>query len=197
MPTPPPPADEVTRRALLSMVAGGTFAVVAGCTVGSGQEPTGRRERSSGSDRSSQLDPDVAVAAAALTGEQNALEAVEATLDHHRGLKRELAPALEAHRAHVSLLAEAAPEKPTASTSPSLPGPSFARFRVPDGERTARARISALERALSTSAKRHSFAAQSGAFARLLASMAASAAQHAALLASTGSSSGSSSAARP
>lgn len=133
----------------------------------------------------------------ALANEQFALDALEATAARHRDLVELLAPVIAAHSEHVRLLAEAAPATPTTaaataattgpaaspSSSPSAPAEQGTRrYRVPRGPQAALTSISATEQDLSTSIKRHAFVAQSGAFARLLASMAASAAQHAVVL---------------
>ena len=128
----------------------------------------------------------------ALADEQSALNAVEATAARHHTLAEHLAPVIAAHSEHVRLLAEAAPATPaptadptaaSPSSSPSAPGEQGTRrYRVPREPQAALTSISASERDLNTSIKRHAFVAQSGAFARLLASMAASAAQHGVVL---------------
>jgi len=129
----------------------------------------------------------------ALADEQSALDAVEATAARHRDLAELLAPVIAAHSEHVRLLAEAAPATPapaaeagaaaSPSSSPSAPDEQDPRrHRVPREPQAALTSISATEQDLSTSIKRHAFVAQSGAFARLLASMAASAAQQAVVL---------------
>ena len=191
MPPPPSPPVEVTRRAVLTGVSVVAGSVAAGCTIGRDADGTAAPKPAATSKRAAQLDPDVGLAVAALAGEQAALDAIEAVLARHRKLRRALSPIKAAHRAHVSLLAQAAPEDYPAPTTPSLPSTSPDPFRVPPRREAALNRLSALELALSTSAKRHSFAAESGAFARLLASMAAAAAQHSVVLVPAASSSGS------
>jgi len=140
---------------------------------------------------SAELDPDVALAAEALEAEQAVLTAIEATLERHRRLRKTLSPMLVAHRAHVSLLAQAAPGGSPSPATSSPSGAFPAPFRVRSGGRDALRRLSEIELGSSTSAKRRSFAAESGAFARLLGSMAAASAQHWALLVQASSSSGS------
>lgn len=144
-------------------------------------------------------DPDATVASMALANEQATLDAVEATAARHPQLAEILAPVIAAHNEHLGLLADAAPDPATdaatgsgaidsgaaASSSPNPSGPAEPgprRYRVPRAPQAALAGLSAREQNLSTSTKRHAFVAQSGAFARLLASMAASAAQHAVVL---------------
>jgi hypothetical protein len=72
------------------------------------------------------------------------------------------------------------PEGPT-SGSPA-PSPGATSSAVPRRPRQALADLAAAEDALALLDKRSAFAAQSGAFARVLASMAAAAAQQAVLL---------------
>lgn len=104
--------------------------------------------------------------------------ALEDTLSRHRDLRRTLPGLIEAHRAHVRLLAGAVPESADGDT----PKNARRRIRVRKGGMAAVERLVVLERVLSTTAQRQSFAAESGAFARLLASMAAAAAQNAVVL---------------
>jgi hypothetical protein len=182
----------LTRRAAITGLAVGASALWAGCTNDddSGRRRRARRRREA--ERAAEQDPDIATAAAALADEQAVLDALTATTARHPDLTAMLSPAVEAHGAHVKLLAEAAPDQnPSASSSPapapavtSAPSdvPSGAAYRVPARPPAAVRRLATLEQELSTSAKRHAFAAESGAFARLLASMAASAAQHAVAL---------------
>lgn len=179
MPPPPLPPLETTRRAVLTGLLAGTGWVATGCSLGGGPEGDAERRATGSPDTPTPPDPDVQRAAAALIEEQAALDACAATLRRHRGLRSALAPVVAAHRAHVSLLAEVSPGNGAAPPSPST---GTAPFRVPGNRRAARRKLSSLELELSTSERRHAFAAESGAFARLLASMAAAAAQHAVLL---------------
>lgn len=159
----------------------GSGTLATGCTNGPGRRGEKGRKSSDNVGGPAKPDPDIALATAALAGERAALEALEATIASHRGSRGALRPIVEAHRAHISLLAQAARDDSPAPT-PSRPDNSSAPFRVPGTARKALARLAAEERALSTAAKRRAFTAQSGAFARLLASMAAAAGQHAVLL---------------
>ncbi len=135
-------------------------------------------------------DPDVALAATALADERAALDALRATVARHRRLTSVLSPMIDSHRAHATLLARAAPPQqdptPAEGRSPAV----RSRFAVPRDPDAARKKIGALEADLSESQKRHAFAASSGAFARLLASMAASSAQQTAVLATQATSPG-------
>lgn len=156
----------------------GAGSLWAGCTTDRERAPGGGREAG----RHAEQDPDIAVAAEVLVAEQSVLDALTAVVDRHPDLAPMLSPLTEAHRAHTTLLAEAAPDRPpTASPGPTATS-SPTPFTVPTRPQSALRRLATLERDLSTTDKRHAFAAQSGAFARLLASIAASAAQHGVVL---------------
>ena len=99
-------------------------------------------------------------------------------------LENALSPARDAHAAHIALLEEAAPDEPLPTAGPSATATESPEgsFDVPSDPRRAVKRIARREDDLALTDKRSAFAAESGAFARVLASMAASAAQHAAAL---------------
>ncbi len=141
------------------------------------------------------VDPDVAVAAEVLSAERSVLALVQATTTRHPALAGRLAPVAAAHEAHTALLADAVPEEalpaPSGSASPSdsgtsSPGPDGSgdgTADVPRNRARALRQVAAAEQSLATHTKQQAFKAESGAFARVLGSMAASAAQHAAVLA--------------
>lgn len=185
MPSPPSPSPPaaLTRRAALAALAAGGTSLVAGCTFGDDRPRRGRRGRRRAAQEVDQ-DPDIAVAALALAHEESVLDALVATDSRHPRLAGRLAAAIEAHRAHIALLAEAVPEgkAPPEPGALSSPEPADEPFQVPAKPRAALTRLAVLEQELSVADKRHAFTAQSGSFARLLASMAASASQHAATL---------------
>lgn len=168
-----------TRRTLLT---GLTCLTLAGCTTGQAVDgPRGQETRSTPAQPA--LDPDVTVATLALAAERKALDLVVATRDRHPALAAALAPLVVAHEEHVSLLADAVPDD-SGSTSPSPQSspPQDAKGDRTDGvagePRRALRDLVRGQRELVTAHKRFAFVAQSGAFARLLASMAAAAAQH-------------------
>ncbi len=189
MPTTPPVRRTVglTRRTAVGSAAAIGAAVVTGCTP----SVVDRRPRPTPA-RSADADPDVALAAAALADEQRMLDLVTATQERHPTLATVLSGARAAHRAHVDLLADAVPDRPSTSASPSgspsaspSVSPSVAPPPQPVPSRPAAA-LSALSRAedrVGLAGRRHAFAAQSGAFARVLASIAAAAAQQSVVLA--------------
>ena len=198
------PADGPTldrRHALGVLGAGLAATVLSGCTPGGKPEPLPPvREPTPG------VDPDVVVAGDTLAAEREMLEAIDATMARHQGLQPLLTPVAAVHQAHVDLLTRAVPGSSTSpsanpSASPSfLASPSAAPPGSPAGaspsgspsgsaspstsgvprdpDRALR-RLARHEDRLSLFDKQQAFTARSGAFARLLASMAAAAAQQA------------------
>lgn len=150
-------------------------AVASGCT-GPARQPVATPHRSSPSTPAS--DPDVALAAAVLAGERHVLATVGATLRRHhrpRDLRALLQATRDVHLAHVRLLADAVPAG-TPSTGPGhVPAP-------PAGHDAALLALARAEDRLAESTRRSAFDARSGAFARVLASVAAAAAQQSAVL---------------
>lgn len=201
MPTPDRdrPGVRLTRRAaLVTAVAVG----VAGCTPPERGLDRRRREEEP-APIEPRVDPDVAAAAEVLAAQNAVLALVRATADRHPALAERLEPVVAAHQAHTALLDDAVPEEATAAPSPT-PSPTTSPGGVAsadaDGEadeegtgpavprnpRRALRRLVLAEQDLATRTKQQAFKAQSGAFARVLGSMAASAAQHAAVLGPTG-----------
>lgn len=137
----------------------------------------------------------MALAAAALAAQADMISRLRATVDRHPGLTGVLAPVLRAHEAHAALLADAVPEEARSSPaatpgaassagSTAFPaGPEERRTLVPRAPARALRQLTGAEEELATVTRRHAFKARSGAFARVLGSMAASSAQYAAVLA--------------
>lgn len=186
---PTTPAERrLSRRTAVGVGLAGAAAVVTGCT------PTGidRRPKPEATvSRAPGVDPDVALAATVLAHEQAVLALVLAILEQHPDLEPTLSTARSAHRAHVDLLQDAVPDDvrvpATGATSPGV-SPSVSPTvtpapRVPARLPVAIRAVATAEDRLALVDRRSSFAAESGAFARVLASMAAAAAQQAAALA--------------
>lgn len=116
------------------------------------------------------LDPDIALAVEAVAALGVAQRLVEATGRRHPKLAAELQGLLALHRAHHAALVEAVPDDVdlTAGTQPAqvAPRPDVARQRVVAAEDTLRNQL-----------RGFALRAQSGPFARLLASMTAAVAQ--------------------
>lgn len=169
----------MSRRAALAVLAAAAAGAVAGCTPAREQHRVRRRHVEA------KVDPDVAVAADALAGQKAVLELIAATQERHKGLAQVLTQPLTTQQAHVAVLARAVPDdvspSPSTSPSPSPSGPDR-RTRVPGDPARALQKVVRAEQDLRTSTKRLAFNAESGAFARILGSMAAAAAQQAAVL---------------
>lgn len=185
------------RHALGVLGAGLAATMLGGCTLGGRPEPLPPvREPTPG------VDPDVVVAGDTLAAERAMLEAVNATVARHEGLQPLLTPVAAVHQAHVTLLTRAVPGSPPSPSAgaSSLASPSAAPPGSPvgaspaanpsgstsasapgvprDPDRAVR-RLARHEDRLSLFDRQQAFTARSGAFARLLASMAAAAAQQA------------------
>ena len=172
MPHSPWPAPEasVSRRGLL--LSGVGLLALAGC---SGDDSDAESGESGGQKRSSQdtpeLTPDVAVATAALERIRTTKAAVEATSTRHPALGRELAGVTEMHTAHEASLVDAVPERARPDSPP-------ATYAVPPRRRVAARRLAGVEGELHAALDALALRAESGDFARLLASMGAGIAQH-------------------
>jgi hypothetical protein len=183
------PAPSSSRRALSRRTALlGTLAVgTAACTPYSLDDERDPGRQAAPAEQPT-ADPDVSLAATVLAAEQALIDRVDATLDAHPRLARLLAGTRATHAAHVDLLAAAAPDSPVPSSS-SSPSPAASATsgpepapRVPRDAAQALRALARHEDELSLEDKRSAFTAQSGSFARVLASMAASAAQQSAVL---------------
>lgn len=148
-----------------------TAAAASACTTGG----TGRGAGVRAAPRRAPEGPDVALAARVLRDEQAMLDRVVATVRAHPRLAGAVAGARAAHRAHVALLGRAVPDdvpSPSAETNRGTP-------RVPDRPGPALAALARAEGRLGAAGRRSALSAESGAFARILASMAAAASQQA------------------
>jgi len=185
VPAPVGPGSRLSRRGALLVL--GALTAAAGCTADA--PPQGdRRDRTEGTTEPTPQDPDVTVATEALTAQREMHALVAAVVARHPGLGERLSALAAAHAAHVAMLDGAVPSSspgPSPSASPQTrsggspsgsPAPSQAR--VPRDPERALVTLATAERGLATTTKRLAFRAQSGAFARLLGSMAASVAQH-------------------
>ncbi len=192
---PPQPRLAISRRRVLRGALGaslGSLALVAGCTpnaTNDREHRAARREaRREARRRARAADPDVALATAVLVEELALLARIEATLAQFTGLAGVLGPVQEVHQAHVSLLEDAVPGRPSTAGVPSGSSGATASASPEVGRTVPRDRRGALvalargEDELAVVGKRSAFAAESGAFARVLAGMAAAAAQQATVL---------------
>lgn len=199
-PSPPRRAAALSRRAALLGVAGTTTAACSPYELQTQQRrparPTPTRAEAP------VVDPDVTLATGVVAAERALLEQIAATVRRHPALERVLGATREVHDAHVALLEDAVPTEAdaaeeteeTAASDPESPSGepgegtdagSSSRRRVPRDRARALRAVATAEDELALTAKQAAFAAQSGAFARVLASMAAAAAQQSALLRAT------------
>jgi hypothetical protein len=170
----------VTRRTAVGGLVAAAATTLSGCHA-TGVDRRPRATLTPLPSRRPGVDPDVALAAVVLRHERAMLARVRATADRHPTLADTLAGARAAHRAHVDLLVKAVPDE-TSSASPSAAEPASpttgaAVPRVPERAAAALSALARAEERLSLTGRRSSFAAESGAFARVLASMAAAASQ--------------------
>lgn len=177
----------VSRRSALVGLAV-TGATAAGCTPYTVDQPAVSLPTPSGPRG---VDRDVLLAQRLLEPERAMLQLLDATVRRHARLAGLLTSGRTVHAAHVELLEEAVPAEPAASpsASPGSPAPTTSGPAAPAQEvtvpRRARAAVAGIARAedrLALLARRSAFAAESGSFARVLASMAAAATQQGVLL---------------
>ncbi len=147
----------LTRRSLIAGAAGMAALVASGCSVNNPVSHEKAPPTPGG------LAPDVAVATRALAEITAVRTAVTGTLSRYPG-SRQLRPLVRMHRAHEKTLVDAVPEqaRPTAQPAP---------YVVPRKQEAALRKLATREERLHDSLGRLALRAQSGDFARLLASM--------------------------
>jgi hypothetical protein len=111
-----------------------------------------------------ELAPDVAIATRALAEITAVRAAVSGTLSRHPDFRGPLRPLVRMHRAHEKTLVNAVPERARPTTEP-------APYAVPRKRKAALSKLARREQRLHDSLDRLALRAQSGDFARLLASM--------------------------
>lgn len=154
------PGDVTSRRSLIAGSVGMAALVVAGC---SGENPTSPDKAPKSA---AGLAPDVAVATRALDEVRAVHAAVSSTLSRHRAVRPDLAPLVQMHRVHEKSLVDAVPDRarPTATPAP---------YVVPRKRAVALRKLESREQRLHATLAGLALRAQSGDFARLLASMGA------------------------
>ena len=167
MPTPAQP----TRRAVVAGLTTAAGLTLAGCS--GDPEPSGP---GAGEAAPVAVDPDQALAQRVRRDEIALLELVRSTATKHRQLRARLRAAARSHLDHVGRL--------TPATSLSL---VTRKRRVAPNAARALADVVAAERQLARTHAASALDAQSGALARVIASMSAAAAQQASVLSASGS----------
>ncbi len=148
----------------MTLTVGG-MAGIAGCSNRRSVSDADRPPKSSGD-----LAPDVSVATSALAEIRAVRTAASSTLSRFPASRARLAPLVKMHLAHEASLADAVPDRADTSATPTpyvVPQKSDAAFRE----------LAAREQELHDSLGGFALAAQSGDFARLLASMGAAVSQ--------------------
>jgi hypothetical protein len=169
----------VSRRTALGAVLLGTGAAAAGCDGTDQSAPVEETpaDRTQADETPTEVptepaeeDPDVSLLREQLAGIVETAALVTATSRRHRPLRRQLRALQEMHAAHRDVLGEAAAD--------GTAEPSGARGRVPRRKGQALAAVRGREEQLAAALERGAVAAESGSFARALASMSASVTQH-------------------
>jgi len=178
-----------TRRSVLAAALTVPAASAAGCTLSGSASGEGPARRSQ------EVDPDVALLEDVSQTAAAVVALYEGVIAEHRGLRGDLRPLLATHRAHVEALGQAAPEdagQARGGTGGGGPRDRTGRQaaaqppRVPRRVGQAVHRLQTTERETSDRLLEATRQAESGVFARLLASMSASSAQAAHVLAEVG-----------
>jgi hypothetical protein len=151
----------VSRRAVLASLATGAVGLAAAGCAGVGVP--GRPARPAAPS------PDVHVAAEAIAAITATRDLVRRTAGRYVALRPTLTPLVAMHDAHLHALDKAVATTPSASPTP---------VPVPPRRAAVRADVLQAEQQLGDTLTRLALAAESGAFARLLASMVASIGQH-------------------
>ena len=150
--------DVLSRRAVLAAGVGIVGLAATACTV---DNPVTEDEEPR---PSTELAPDVAVAGRALSEITAVRAAANRTIARHPGIRPELVAVVRMHRAHERSLVDAVPEQARPSTAPTP-------YAVPRDRDAALKRLAARERRLHLVRDALARRAESGDFARLLASM--------------------------
>ena len=154
------PGDVTSRRSLIAGTVGVAALLVSGCSV---ENPTSddKAPRAAAG-----LTPDVMVAIRALAEIRAVRAAVSSTVSRFPPSRPDLAPLLQMHRAHEASLVDAVPDRARPAARP-------APYVVPRKRAVAIRRLGSREQRLHDTLAALSLRAESGDFARLLASMGA------------------------
>jgi hypothetical protein len=156
--------SSLSRRSLIAGAAGMAALVASGCSVDNPVADEKVPQTAAG------LAPDVAVATQALTEIGAVRLAASRTLSRFPAARPQLAPLVKMHRAHEKSLADAVPDRAGTSASPPP-------YVVPGKRQAALTKLATREQGLHDSLGDLALRAQSGDFARLLASMGAATSQ--------------------
>ena len=166
----PRPLPRLTRRSALGAVGLASLGVAAVGCDDPAATPSARATV-----RSTEVTPDVALAVELVAGVQRSVALTTAVVRRFPPLRPSLRPLLETQRAHLALLTEAVPER-------AMPSPAATPVLVPTDPAAARARVLRSTASRRAAFKSAAVEAESGQFARVLASMGAGLAQRLAVL---------------
>ena len=152
--------DATSRRSLIAGTVGVAALMVSGCSA---ENPTSTDKAPKSV---AKLAPDVAVATRALAEIRAVRAAVSRTISKHPPSRPALAPLVQMHTAHAETLVEAVPERARTEANP-------APYVVPRKRAIALRKLEAREQRLHEQLAGLALRAESGDFARLLASMGA------------------------
>jgi hypothetical protein len=154
------PGDVTSRRSLIAGTVGVAALLVSGCSVENPTSPD-KAPRSA-----ARLAPDVTVAIRALAEIRAVRAAVSRTASRYPPVRPDLAPLVRMHRAHEASLVDAVPDRARPAAGP-------APYVVPRKRAVAMRKLATREQRLHDTLAGLSLKAESGDFARLLASMGA------------------------
>jgi hypothetical protein len=170
-PTPAPRSDRrLTRRTALGAVGLASVGVAAAACDGPTATPSGRATV-----RSTEITPDVALAVGLVAGMQRSVALTTDVVRQFPLLRPALRPLLETQRAHLALLRDAVPTS-------AMPSPSAVSVPGTADRAAARARVVRSTEARREAVNAAALEAESGPFARVLASMGAGLSQRLAVL---------------
>jgi hypothetical protein len=163
-----PPHGPVSRRSVIALGLAGLGSVGAVAACSSAPSPTSSSNQQA---RPASVTPDVQTATEALAAVRTAHQVVRATAQRFQATRLGLAPLEAMHVAHERSLVDAvpAPQRGSAAAAP---------YAVPHRRDVALGRLQASEATLHDTLQALALRAQSGEFARLLASMAAAVTVH-------------------
>jgi hypothetical protein len=161
---PPHPTPGTHSRLSRRSVVFGVLGGVAGMAVAGCSDNGDGADKTPGSPAG--LTPDVAVATSALTEIRAVREAASATLARFPANRSTLAPLVTLHRAHEATLVDAVPHR-------ASPSARAAPYAVPRKREKALSNLAVREQRLHNTLDALALRAESGQFARLLASMGA------------------------
>ncbi len=164
------PDRRLTRRTALGVAGLASVGVTAAACDDPAATPSGQATV-----RSTEITPDVALAVELVAGMQRSVALTTDVVRRYPLLRPALRPLLETQRAHLALLRDAVPSR-------AMPSPSAASVPTTTDRTAARARVVRSTKARRDALNAAALEAESGPFARVLASMGAGLSQRLAVI---------------